>query len=246
MRFANGSIYAQYWRTARGYKVKLQNVGDFWVDKSGSRIYYEIVDGQSPLQRTVLIVNHILPAVLSLHGFLILHGAGIVSDKRAHLFVGPPGLGKSTMASYLNSKGFSVLSDDAVIVKQRGSQFFVGQSPPLIRVWDKARKNKQKEVIQIVQKNTASRWVPLEAVHFPRLVKKMARKGIFKKLTELDGVVALLSQVFRLDLDRRDLQEKEFDAITSLSCSVPMLQWPHSHDKASLARVEKMLVNGVT
>ncbi len=49
------------------------------------------------------------------NGFLI-HSSGVIKNGKAHIFAGPPGSGKSTMARL--SEGLPVISDDFVCVKK--------------------------------------------------------------------------------------------------------------------------------
>jgi hypothetical protein len=67
-----------------------------------------------------LLLDHVVPRVVSLRGDLILHAAGAVAPSgRAHLFVGHTGAGKSTLATALACEGWGLLDDDAVRVTHR-------------------------------------------------------------------------------------------------------------------------------
>lgn len=62
-----------------------------------------------------LLLDHVLPRVISLRGDLMLHAAGAVGPSgRAHLFVGATGAGKSTIVTFLVSKGWLLLDDDGI------------------------------------------------------------------------------------------------------------------------------------
>lgn len=64
-----------------------------------------------------LLLDHIVPRVVSLRGDLMLHAAGAVGPSgRAHLFLGPTGAGKSTLATALAAGGWPLLDDDGIHV----------------------------------------------------------------------------------------------------------------------------------
>ena len=69
-----------------------------------------------------LLLDHILPRVVSLRGDLMLHSAGAVGPSgRAHVFLGPTGAGKSTLATALAAGGWPLLDDDGIRVVERDS-----------------------------------------------------------------------------------------------------------------------------
>lgn len=62
------------------------------------------------------LLHMILPQVLALRGEVMLHAACVVIDGRAHLFAGPSGIGKSTLAAGFARAGCRVLAEDVVRV----------------------------------------------------------------------------------------------------------------------------------
>jgi hypothetical protein len=72
----------------------------------------------------------ILAAYTSLKlGGLFLHSAGIVVNKRAFLFIGRSGAGKTTICRQAMESGHTILSDDANIALPAGSGFQAGPVP---------------------------------------------------------------------------------------------------------------------
>jgi hypothetical protein len=62
-------------------------------------------------------------------GGVVLHSAGIVSNQRAHLFVGHSGAGKTTLSSQSLEAGRTVLSDDLNAVLTETGRVVVRQLP---------------------------------------------------------------------------------------------------------------------
>lgn len=59
-------------------------------------------------------------------GFFI-HASGVIKDGKAHIFAGPPGSGKTTVARL--SKGLPVISDDFVCIKRSNGAYRAHSTP---------------------------------------------------------------------------------------------------------------------
>jgi hypothetical protein len=67
-----------------------------------------------------LLLDHVLPRVVALRGDLMLHAAGVVGPTgRAHLFLGPSGAGKTTLATYMATMGWPMIDDDGIRIIHR-------------------------------------------------------------------------------------------------------------------------------
>ena len=67
-----------------------------------------------------LLLDHVMPRVVALRGDLMLHGAGAVGPSGwAHVFLGPTGAGKSTLATAMAASGWPLLDDDGIRVIDR-------------------------------------------------------------------------------------------------------------------------------
>lgn len=70
-----------------------------------------------------LLLDHVIPRLVSLRGDLMLHAAGAVGPSgRAQLFLGPSGMGKSTLVTALAAAGWPLLDDDGIrVIRHNGS-----------------------------------------------------------------------------------------------------------------------------
>jgi hypothetical protein len=66
-----------------------------------------------------IVTAQALPLAATIRGLEVLHASGVVLDGRAMLFVGPSGVGKSSLAAALVRGGGQLLSDDAVALTLR-------------------------------------------------------------------------------------------------------------------------------
>lgn len=96
-------------------------------------------------------------APLTLHGvFLEVCGVGV-------LITGESGLGKSELALELLTRGHSLVADDAVEVRRRGSTL-VGHCPPLLRGFLEARSLGVLNVRKLFGRDRLRSRAPLELV----------------------------------------------------------------------------------
>lgn len=74
--------------------------------------------------------------LLQIQGILPLHIAAVARKGRAIGFVGPPGVGKTSLAAALASRGWSFVCDDIAAVHWNGSGTpLLVPNPPLVRIW---------------------------------------------------------------------------------------------------------------
>lgn len=77
-----------------------------------------IGEGSSGAVMLRRIVHHVIAHLLSLNGRLVAHGAAVGRAGKAVLLLGGSGSGKSTSAYLASMAGWSLLSDDLVVVRR--------------------------------------------------------------------------------------------------------------------------------
>ena len=76
-----------------------------------------------------------LATILIRKGYLLLHGATLFFDNKAYLFLGPKGVGKSTLALGLKARGYQVIGDDICAIKYSAdNSLLLVKSVPTIKV----------------------------------------------------------------------------------------------------------------
>lgn len=126
------------------------------LHRSNDRFIFDIYDSMPGIERILIIAPDLARAVLYFQnnsGFLIdpftgptmelliisylaqgtgviLHSCGIEIDEKGYLFLGESGAGKSTLARLWDKKmGIDVLSDDRIILRKTGGQFWMYGTP---------------------------------------------------------------------------------------------------------------------
>lgn len=66
---------------------------------------------------------------LGREGGFLLHSSGVLMNDEGWIFTGHSGAGKSTLSGLLASRGAQVLSDERMIIRRRGTEFFLHGTP---------------------------------------------------------------------------------------------------------------------
>lgn len=104
------------------------------VGKNRVITYYKI-----GLVQFQFILSNILQMYLAKNNGFILHASGVIMNKKAILFCGKPGDGKSTAMRLARIK-YNPLADDSIIIKREGNIFLSHQTPFIeTNYWEKRR-----------------------------------------------------------------------------------------------------------
>ncbi len=97
------------------FRLAVQGVGRYLVEQ-GSRISVEPLAGAAPEEICLFLMGSVLGALLYQRGLFPLHGCAVETRWGAMIFVGPQGVGKSTLAAQFFRRGYRLLSDDVCAV----------------------------------------------------------------------------------------------------------------------------------
>ena len=126
-----------------------------------------------PLEPPLLEILLINSLVLSKSG-LMLHSSGIVDDKKAHLFIGDPGHGKSTMARLWRQEGKVALQDEKIIVRKKEDSFMAFSMPGYETNLKPASRGIKIEKVFFIYHSEQNKIKQLE---FPEATRRLLRNG---------------------------------------------------------------------
>jgi energy-coupling factor transporter ATP-binding protein EcfA2 len=197
-----------------------------------------------------LLLDQVLPVISSAEHMSGLHASAVVVGGEAIAFVGKTGRGKSTLAASFAAIGFPAMTDDCLIVKERGERFLAVPTYSSLRLWAdvanafgghlgrrvrvaaysrKIRVNGSTSTIPFCVDPAPLRCVYLLETHPTR------RTVVIERLSERDAFIALVRFAFRIDpYDRVSLAD-EMDRLTRLSrgVSVRLLRVPRRLENLS-------------
>lgn len=134
---AAGEPAARMWEVDGGSHLHLAYYDgtEFWLDRAGTRLWVTWTEKSSLANTALYLLGPVLALVLRYRGIVCLHASAVVVDGCAIAFVGPEGAGKSTTAAAFARRGFPVLADDVVPVKEKDGLFWALPGSPQLRLW---------------------------------------------------------------------------------------------------------------
>jgi hypothetical protein len=134
--------WLSFGRQPGGYVLRFHDLADFHVSPAGDRVRCLPIDGCPRLTLRHLLLDQVLPLVLSQRGSLVLHASAVHVDGFGTIaFAGAAGSGKSTLAAALAVGGCSLVSDDSLVIADGTTAPAAVPGYPGVRLWrDSARR----------------------------------------------------------------------------------------------------------
>lgn len=131
----NGRIWMVVGELGHEYLVRFPHYADFFVSAERSVIRAHR-RRDIPLRYVRhLLLDQVLPMMLSRQGKLVLHAGSVLAPQGAVAFVGRSGMGKSTLTASMVRSGFPQLADDFVLLRESESGLIAVPSYPGVRLW---------------------------------------------------------------------------------------------------------------
>jgi hypothetical protein len=133
----SGNPDLQMWRICEGEfsRVDYADGTQFWINRDASELWAAWPENLAIEDVASYLLGPIFGLMLRLQGTACLHASAVALGDSTAAFVGPPGAGKSTTAAALAQRGFTVLSDDIVVLIEHEETFFTVPSYPYLSLW---------------------------------------------------------------------------------------------------------------
>jgi hypothetical protein len=129
-----GELWLSIAKDAWGYLLRFPELADFAVDPDGREIVCLPVPEIPPHTMRHLLLDQVLPLVLTIRGRRALHATAVLTPAGVCAFAGPTGTGKSTLAASLLLAGYPVLGDDCLVLEERDGQILATPAYPGLRL----------------------------------------------------------------------------------------------------------------
>jgi hypothetical protein len=116
IRYGGTLLRAVDFAEPAGYLLWARDHGRVLISPDGAELLCE--PDTANADWASIVSAQALPLAATIRGLEVLHASGVVLNGRAVLFVGPSGVGKSSLAAALVRLGGRLLSDDAVALAQ--------------------------------------------------------------------------------------------------------------------------------
>lgn len=254
----DGSIWLTFARLEAGYLLRFPTLADFVVSADARAICCYLRANCPPETMRHLLLNQVIPIVLSHLGKLVLHASACATPQGAIAFMGMTGTGKSTLAASFGLEGFAVLTDDCLLVEEQDGVIKTVPSYPGLRLWPEtvAALFEQEPVLQPLAHYTDKKRLLFDQ---KELDVPLSLRAIYvltqpENMQDVTGVTitplvaseALLETVkhtFQLDVTDRQKLGQAFRRYEWLAKSVPFFRLAFPREHAFLSAVNEAILN---
>ena len=131
----SGEIWLLIGRLNSDYLLRFPSLADFLLSTDGERVGCASADDVPYDTVRHLLLDQVLPLVVSLRGGLALHASAVADPAGAIAFMGSTGQGKSTLAASFARDGFRVLTDDCLVLEATEGGLVGVPAYPGLRLW---------------------------------------------------------------------------------------------------------------
>jgi hypothetical protein len=262
-RLPNGDIWLSCARRGTDYLLRFPALADFLVSADGRDIRcYPVLD--TPLETIRhLLLDQVIPLLLSQRGRLVLHASAVVAPKGAVAFLGVTGQGKSTLTGSFVKQGFSLLTDDCLLLKEEEGQLFGIPSYPGLRLWPDVLSTLfgQEPVLPQVAHYTEKKRLDLDNGLFPFSADPAPLQGMYvltpyqetedmraitiAPLSPRDAFMELVRHACRLDITDRERLSEEFEFLGWVAASLPLHRLAYPRDLSRLSAVREAILENL-
>jgi hypothetical protein len=254
----DGSIWLAFAKLEAGYLLRFPALADFVVSADARAVYCSLQANCPPETIRHLLLNQVIPTVLSHLGKLVLHASACATPQGAMAFMGMSGAGKSTLAASFGLRGFAVLTDDCLLVEEQDGAIMTVPSYPGLRLWPETVTAlfEQEPVLQPLAHYTDKRRLLFDQDHVdgPRSLKAIYVLTQPENMQDITGVTitplgaseAFLETVkhtFQLDITDREKLGQAFRQYEWLAKSVPFFRLAFPREHAFLSAVNMTILN---
>jgi len=244
-------------RQPSGYFLRFPGMADFAVSGDASEIRSYVVEDTPEATIRHLILDQVLPLVLSHRGRFVLHGSAVATPRGAIGFVGQTGWGKSTLASSFSEDGMAVLTDDCLLLEEDAECVTVIPSYPGVRVWpDTARTvfGGDKWGTKVAHYSEKKRLDANAGIGFSNWPTKLRRLYFLsspnectglsvKPLSPREAMLELVKYSYLMDVTDRPRLQQDFERIAKFALNPVFFRLAFPHDYSQLASVRQAILS---
>lgn len=247
-RDLDGHIWYQCARSDSAYLVRMLDMVDFVVTKDEQEIhcYPNLAVPAETIRH--LLLDHMLPRLLSRRLHISLHGSAVATPAGAIAFLGSSGRGKSTLATSFWHAGYRLLTDDCLAITTAKERFFCVPSYPGVRAWaDTTQRYQATGRTRVVAHYTAKHRIELAAnstvfsttpvpLHQLYILSEPSEADdgtiTIKPMSPQEGLIELVRHTYRLDASDQIQLTREFANLSDLvtQCAIFRLTHPRNYD----------------
>jgi hypothetical protein len=210
----------------------------FAIERQGREVWADWPENYTIEDACTYLMGPVIAFVLRLRGITCLHASAIAVDDRAIALFGLAGAGKSTTAAAFALTGFSVLSDDVVVLRDRADRFLVQPGYPRVNLWpDSVRTlfgspdalpritptwDKRYLTLDQNGRRFQSQPLPLSAIYILGEREAELTVPVIEDLAGHEAFTTLVANTYVNYLLDGDMRAREFDVLGRVLAGVPI------------------------
>lgn len=230
---------------------------EFLVSADGRRIAARAIDDGPWEALQGYLLNQVLSYALIKQCHEPLHATVVMVDGQAVGFIGDSGYGKSTLAACFLRAGYSLLTDDLLVLKERGGAYLAYPSLPRIKLFsDVARillgstttgvpmyPYSDKVIIPLSGDSSWDAPAPLRAVFVLRPCSRTKTNRItVRTLRKRRVLLELLANTFNHEITAPDRLRRQFLLADRLTAAIPVKSLSYPRNLTVLPHVVKAVL----
>jgi len=249
-RFDDGTIWTEFYRAGRDYLLRFPGLADFELSADGTAAMSYPAEGGDAATVEHLYLNQVVPLALSRQGRPAFHASVITVAGGAAAFLGGTGMGKSTLAASFALSDAAFLTDDALLVEERGGACEVLPSHPSLRLWEdsvEALAGGGRLAASRVSYSTKARLLAGDGLAHSATAQALLAAFVLedtgtadvttRALTGSERHMAWVRNSFLLDVEDRELLARHFDWTHRIAAAVPTFALDYPRDYGMLPAV---------
>lgn len=250
------------WKLAGHYQLEYADGTQFLIDEQGKQIWATWPAGTLTLEDTATyLLGPIMGFTLLLRGFISLHASAIAAGDRAIAIVGPAGSGKSTTAAAFAERGYCVLAEDVVTLRDAGDEFLVQPGYPSIRLWPssvealygsgvslpKLTPTWDKCYLDLTQDKYEFQTSPLPLAAIYVLAERTDDPAapFVEDLSPAEKLISLIANTYAAYLMDREMRAREFKFLHRVLNAVPVKRVTSHSDPARIGELCQTILEHV-
>jgi len=118
---ADAAVRESWWQVSpSAFRMEVEDVAIYQVE-NGRRMLVQSHPVADPAEVRLFLLGSAMGALLYQRGLFPLHGSAVETPWGAMVFVGPSGIGKSTLAAHFHRAGYRLIADDVCAITRDAS-----------------------------------------------------------------------------------------------------------------------------
>lgn len=252
--FPNGDRWLCVSKAGSTYVLAFPDLATFAILDGGKRVLCRPDPDTPPETLRHLFLDQVVPVLLSAWGKLVLHASGVAGPDGTLGFIGVAGAGKSTMAAGFLADGYSVVTDDCLIVESGDDGFTIRSNYPGLRLWpetaeavlgdglttaDVAHYTRKKRVAASQEQPER---LPLRRLYLLAESEAGSSEISIETVPPAEAFIELIKYTFRLDVTDRKRLVEEFGPFSRLVNSGYVKRLRYPREISLLPQVRKLVL----